>query len=95
MPARRRPSRGQTALPDLPRPAETYWEHVGPRTWQPVTVTTRYATGQPAPEQRLPLVRTRPVAPRNVTVVRADGSSDVVPVRTLRRERPPTAGGSS
>lgn len=65
----------------------TYFEHRGPRDWQPVTVVCQYGTG-PLPPPVFPEVRTRRMPPRNVAVRRADGTVRVVPVRTLRRERP-------
>lgn len=75
----------------LPVPAEppppTYWECRGPRDWQPVKVVCRYGpTRGIAPV--FPHVRTKPSAPRNVTIRRADGHHRVVPVRTLRRRNP-------
>lgn len=76
-------------IPAAAPPPETYWEHAGrPGVWRPVTVTCRYGPGggeQPAP---FPLAVTGRAAPRNVAIRRADGSSDVVPVRTLRRKDP-------
>lgn len=75
-----------------PKPSRSaYWENRGPRDWQPVTATTRYGPcgGHPAP--LLPLVRTGRLGPRNVAILRADGTSDVVPVRNLRRNKPATA----
>jgi hypothetical protein len=77
------------ALFDLPAPPpETYWENRGPRDWQPVTVVCRYGKTSGMPEPVFPLVTTKPLAPRNVQIRRADGSGDVVPVRNLRRRKP-------
>ena len=88
MAARRRPGRGQLALAAPPDMPATYWENRGPRDWHPVAVTVRYGDTRGLPEPPFPLVRTAPLGPRNVTVVRPDGSSDVLPVRTLRRRNP-------
>jgi len=76
-------------LPEPP-PADplTYWECRGPRDWQPVLVVCRYGntTGLPVPV--FPHVTTKPLAPRNVQIRRADGHERVVPVRNLRRKKP-------
>ena len=87
---------GQEQLALLPAPARsakswptTYWEHTGqPGQWQPVEVTTRYGLVGGDPEPTFPLVRTSRLGPRNVTILRPDGSTDVVPVRNLRRKDP-------
>lgn len=76
------PARRAQARPTL------YWENHGPRQWREVTVTTRYGPCGGAPEPQFPLVRTGRLGPRNVTILRADGTSDVVPVRNLRRNQP-------
>lgn len=73
--------------PPKPQPS-TYYENRGPRDWQPVTVTTRYGKCGGVPEPPFPLVRTGRLGPRNVQIVRSDGTSDVVPVRNLRRKEP-------
>lgn len=84
---------GQIALDmPLPEPAPpappTYWENRGPRDWQSVLVVVRYGNSRGMPEPFFPLVRTKPLAPRNVMIQRADGERLVVPVRSLRREKP-------
>lgn len=71
-----------------PPPPPTYWENRGPRDWQPVHVVVRYATIRGTPHPAFPHVRTKPSAPRNVCIERADGERLVVPVRTLRRQNP-------
>lgn len=65
----------------------SYFENRGPRDWRPVTVVCRYGGG-PLPAPVFPEVRTRPTPPRNVMLRRTDGELRIVPVRTLRRERP-------
>ena len=66
---------------------QPYYENRGPRDWRPVTVVCRYGpTRGTVPV--FPHVRTKPSAPRNVTIRRADGHQRVVPVRTLRRRDP-------
>lgn len=77
----------EPARPPKPRPS-TYWENHGPRQWQPVTATTRYGPCGGHPDPPFPLVHTGRLGPRNVTIVRDDGTSDVVPVRNLRRNNP-------
>jgi hypothetical protein len=83
----------QLAL-DLPLPEPvppvppTYWECRGPRDWRPVLVVCRYGNSRGTPEPVFPLVRTKPLAPRNVAIRREDGHERVVPVRSLRRNRP-------
>jgi hypothetical protein len=81
---------GLFPAPETPPPAPaTYWENRGPRDWQPVTVTTRYGNCQGARRRPpFPLVRTKPLSPRNVTIRRGDGTTDVMPVRNLRRKEP-------
>lgn len=84
----------QPALFEAPRPEpvppapRTYWENRGPRDWRPVVATVRYGriTGHPALD--LPHLRTGSRGPMNVLIRRADGSTDVVPVRTLRTKEP-------
>lgn len=71
-----------------PPPAETYWENRGPRDWQPVLVVCRYGNTSGLREPVFPLVATKPLAPRNVQIQRADGCERVVPVRNLRRKQP-------
>lgn len=79
---------GQLAL-DVPPPVPpTYWENRGPRDWQPVHVVIRYATTRGTLHPAFPHVRTKPSAPRNVMIRRADGERLIVPVRTLRRQNP-------
>ncbi len=80
-------------LPEPEKPAKpfpaVYWENHGPHQWRPVTVTARYGHCQGGTDETwLPLVHTKPLCPRNVAVRREDGTSDVVPVRNLRRARP-------
>lgn len=71
-----------------PAPA-TYWEHAGrPGVWRPVTVVCRYGDTRGVSPAPFPLAVTGRAAPRNVAIRRADGTSDVVPVRTLRRKDP-------
>lgn len=76
----------------LPEPASetppTYWENCGPRDWQPVLVIVRYGNTHGIPDPVFPHVVTKPLAPRNVMIERADGTRDVVPVRNLRRKKP-------
>lgn len=83
---------GQLALlppPAAPKPPPVaYWEHRGPRDWQPVEVDARYGPGRGEPEQPFPEAHTGAAGPRNVSIRRADGSRRVVPVRSLRRKRP-------
>lgn len=62
----------------------TYWEHRGPRRWEPVTVRVRYGSATVLKESPFPHVRTGGTAPRNVLVERSDGTRDVRPVRLLR-----------
>lgn len=71
-----------------PDPPATYWENRGPRDWQPVTVVIRYGNTAGRAEPELPHVTTKPLAPRNVCIQRADGHQRVVPVRNLRRRQP-------
>ncbi|MGP4114633.1 hypothetical protein ACTWP5_27455 [Streptomyces sp. 4N509B] len=72
-----------------PPPPPTYWEHTGrAREWRPVTVTVRYGPGAGEQHPALPHVHTGRTSPRNVAIRRTDGSTDVVPVRTLRRKDP-------
>jgi hypothetical protein len=71
-----------------PEPPPTYWECRGPRDWRPVLVVCRYGNTRGLAEPVLPLVVTKPIAPRNVQIRRADGHERVVPVRTLRRQQP-------
>jgi len=66
----------------------TYWENRGPRDWQPVTVVCRYGNTAGPAEPIFPHVTTKPLAPRNVHIRRADGHERVVPVRNLRRKKP-------
>ncbi|MBR8638649.1 hypothetical protein KEF29_03380 [Streptomyces tuirus] len=70
--------------------ARTYWEHRGPGRWEPVTVRTRYATPGPPPNVPFPHLHLGRTTPRNVLVERADGTSDVRPVRLLRTRKPRT-----
>jgi hypothetical protein len=84
---------GQLAL-DIPMPqpapetAPTYWENRGPRDWQPVHLVIRYGNSRGTAEPVFPLVVTKPYGPRNVAIRRADGHQRVIPVRTLRRQKP-------
>jgi hypothetical protein len=76
-------------LPKPPPPhPPTYWENRGPHDWQPVLIVLRYGNTRGMPDPAFPHVRTKPSAPRNVCIERADGERLVVPVRTLRRENP-------
>jgi hypothetical protein len=76
-------------LPPAPEPEPpTYWENRGPRDWQPVTVVCRYGNTAGLTSPVFPLVVTKPLAPRNVCIRRADGHQRVVPVRNLRRKQP-------
>lgn len=78
-------------LPErVPAPCrpQTYWENRGPRDWRPVLVTVRYGDTRGLPDPPFPHVRTKPLAPRNVTITRPHGVRHVVPVRTLRRQQP-------
>jgi len=76
-------------LPDpQPTAPATYWECRGPRDWQPVTVVCRYGNTRGLAEPVFPLVVTKPDAPRNVQILRADGHQRVVPVRSLRLKQP-------
>lgn len=79
----------EVAVPaaEEPEPA-TYWECRGPRDWRPVLVVCRYGNTRGLPEPVLPLVVTKPIGPRNVQIRRGDGHERVVPVRTLRRQKP-------
>lgn len=73
-------------MPATGRPA-VMWEHAGrPHLWRPVTVTTRYAAGPAL--TTLPGLQLGRTPPRNVAIRRADGTTAVVPVRTLRRRLP-------
>ena len=76
-------------LPPRPEPAPpTYWENRGPRDWQPVLVACRYGNTTGVREPAFPYIVTKPLAPRNVQIRRADGTGDVLPVRNLRRRKP-------
>lgn len=77
--------------PQRPAPAEaprTYWECRGPKDWQPVHVTIRFGNSRGMPDPPFSLATSRPLAPRNVMVQRADGTTVVKPVRSLRRAKP-------
>lgn len=53
---------------------------------QHVTVLTQWATPRPDPHgPALPLVRTRPTAPRNVLIRHPDGTESIRPFRGLHR----------
>ena len=86
--------KGQLELDVLPPADEAqaeprvYFECRGPRDWQPVTVRVRYGQVAGGAGPVLPYVRTAGLAPRNVLVEREDGTTDVRPVRLLRRARP-------
>ncbi|CAL9667815.1 hypothetical protein SUDANB145_07251 (plasmid) [Streptomyces sp. enrichment culture] len=78
---------GLVEPPPAPETPRTYWENRGPHDWQPVQVICRYGPTRGVPSA-FPDVVTKPAGPRNVQILRTDGTSDVLPVRNLRRHNP-------
>jgi hypothetical protein len=84
------PTRGLATVPiavDAWPLEPTHLEHRGPGDWRPVTVTTGPGDVRGLPRPPFPLARTGLRAPRNVGLVRTDGSRDIKPQRSLRRHR--------